>query len=55
MMHYGGPASMPPSAETQAAVELQARVSAMVNAYRVRGHLFAQLDPSASASSLPSS
>ncbi len=37
--------SIPPSAEAQAAVELQARVSAMVNAYRVRGHLFAQLDP----------
>ncbi|MBX3272248.1 MAG: 2-oxoglutarate dehydrogenase E1 component [Sandaracinaceae bacterium] len=28
-----------------AAVENQARVSAMVNSYRVRGHLFANLDP----------
>ncbi|HJL17419.1 MAG TPA: 2-oxoglutarate dehydrogenase E1 component [Sandaracinaceae bacterium LLY-WYZ-13_1] len=34
-----------PSPELEAAVEKQARVSAMVNAYRVRGHLFAQLDP----------
>ncbi len=37
--------TIPPSAETQVAVELQARVSAMINAYRVRGHLFAKLDP----------
>jgi 2-oxoglutarate dehydrogenase E1 component len=40
-----GTATGASSAETQAAVELQARVSAMVNAYRVRGHLFAELDP----------
>ncbi|MGE0786235.1 MAG: 2-oxoglutarate dehydrogenase E1 component [Sandaracinaceae bacterium] len=38
-------ATIPPSADTMAAVALQARVSAMVNAYRVRGHLFADLDP----------
>ena len=44
VMPYG-PATLPPSAEMEAAVELQARVSAMVNAYRVRGHLFANLDP----------
>ena len=37
--------SFVPSAETRTATELQARVSAMVNAYRVRGHLFADLDP----------
>jgi len=37
--------SFAPSAETQTATELQSRVSAMVNAYRVRGHLFADLDP----------
>ncbi len=37
--------SFPPGPETKAATELQARVSAMVNAYRVRGHLFADLDP----------
>ncbi len=45
VMPYGGPATIAPSAATDAAVELQARVSAMVNAYRVRGHLFAKLDP----------
>ncbi len=37
--------TLPPSADMQAAVALQARVSAMVNAYRVRGHIFADLDP----------
>jgi 2-oxoglutarate dehydrogenase E1 component len=55
----GGVFSLPPTAEVvppvagavspasdhETAVEMQARVSAMVNAYRVRGHLFAQLDP----------
>ncbi len=34
-----------PGPETRTATELQSRVSAMVNAYRVRGHLFADLDP----------
>jgi 2-oxoglutarate dehydrogenase E1 component len=34
-----------PGPETRVATELQSRVSAMVNAYRVRGHLFADLDP----------
>ena len=34
-----------PSQNVSEAVQLQARVSAMVNAYRVRGHLFAKLDP----------
>jgi 2-oxoglutarate dehydrogenase E1 component len=34
-----------PGPETRTATELQSRVSAMVNAYRVRGHLFANLDP----------
>jgi 2-oxoglutarate dehydrogenase E1 component len=37
--------SFAPGPETRAATELQSRVSAMVNAYRVRGHLFADLDP----------
>ena len=37
--------SFPPSSELLAATELQARLSAMINAYRVRGHLFANLDP----------
>jgi 2-oxoglutarate dehydrogenase E1 component len=40
-----GRASFPPSSELLAATELQARLSALVNAYRVRGHLFADLDP----------
>lgn len=31
--------------ERLAATEIQSRVSAMVNAFRVRGHLFASLDP----------
>jgi 2-oxoglutarate dehydrogenase E1 component len=38
-------ASFPPSSELLAATELQARLSALINAYRVRGHLFANLDP----------
>jgi 2-oxoglutarate dehydrogenase E1 component len=37
--------SFPPSSEVLAATELQARLSALINAYRVRGHLFADLDP----------
>ncbi len=37
--------SFPPSAELLAANELQARLSALINAYRVRGHLYADLDP----------
>ena len=40
-----GRASFPPSSEVLAATELQARLSALINAFRVRGHLFAQLDP----------
>ncbi len=38
-------ASVPPTREVLAAAELQGRVSALVNAYRVRGHIFADLDP----------
>jgi 2-oxoglutarate dehydrogenase E1 component len=38
-------ASFPPSSEVLVATELQARLSALINAYRVRGHLFANLDP----------
>jgi 2-oxoglutarate dehydrogenase E1 component len=38
-------ATMPPSKEVLAAYELQGRVSALTNAFRVRGHLFATLDP----------
>ncbi|MDH3653133.1 MAG: 2-oxoglutarate dehydrogenase E1 component [Myxococcales bacterium] len=37
--------SFPPSPELLAANELQARLSALINAYRVRGHLYADLDP----------
>ncbi|MFW6067261.1 MAG: 2-oxoglutarate dehydrogenase E1 component [Myxococcota bacterium] len=37
--------SFSPTREVLAANELQGRVSALVNAYRVRGHLFADLDP----------
>ncbi|MBW2402351.1 MAG: 2-oxoglutarate dehydrogenase E1 component [Deltaproteobacteria bacterium] len=37
--------SFPPSSEVLAANELQARLSALINAYRVRGHLYADLDP----------
>jgi len=40
-----GRASFPPSSEVLAATQLQARLSALINAFRVRGHLFAQLDP----------
>jgi 2-oxoglutarate dehydrogenase E1 component len=40
-----GHTSFPPSSEVLAANELQARLSALINAYRVRGHLFANLDP----------
>jgi 2-oxoglutarate dehydrogenase E1 component len=40
-----GRTSFPPSSEVLAANELQARLSALINAYRVRGHLFADLDP----------
>ena len=38
-------ASFPPSSELLAATQLQARLSALINAHRVRGHLFADLDP----------
>ncbi len=34
-----------PSADVLLANELQGRVSALVNAYRVRGHIYADLDP----------
>ena len=37
--------TFPPSSELLAANELQGRVSALINAFRVRGHLFAELDP----------
>ncbi len=37
--------SFAPGPETRTATELQRRVSAMVNAYRARGHLVADLDP----------
>jgi 2-oxoglutarate dehydrogenase E1 component len=37
--------SFMPGPDTRTATELQSRVSAMVNSYRVRGHLFADLDP----------
>ena len=37
--------SFAPSSELLAATELQARLTALINAYRVRGHLFANLDP----------
>jgi 2-oxoglutarate dehydrogenase E1 component len=40
-----GRTSFPPSSEVLAANELQARLSALINAYRVRGHLFANYDP----------
>ena len=40
-----GRTSFPPTSEVLAATELQARLSALINAYRVRGHLFADLDP----------
>jgi 2-oxoglutarate dehydrogenase E1 component len=41
----GRTTAFPPSAEVMTATELQARVAALVNAYRVRGHLYANLDP----------
>lgn len=40
-----GRASFPPTAEVLNANVLQGRVSALTNAYRVRGHLYANLDP----------
>ncbi|MEM6960130.1 MAG: thiamine pyrophosphate-dependent enzyme, partial [Myxococcota bacterium] len=45
--------SFPPTHDVLAANELQGRVSALVNAYRVRGHLFADLDPLRLQSQLP--
>jgi 2-oxoglutarate dehydrogenase E1 component len=36
---------MPPSQDVLVATELQGRLSALINAYRVRGHLYAELDP----------
>ena len=42
---FAPPSTIAPSDAVGAAVQLQARVSAMVNSYRVRGHLFADLDP----------
>ncbi len=38
-------ASFPPSSEVLTATDLQARLTALINAHRVRGHLFANLDP----------
>jgi len=46
-------ASFPPSSEVLAATELQARLSALINAHRVRGHLFANLDPLGLSRKLP--
>ena len=40
-----GRTSFPPTMEMLQATELQARLSALVNAYRVRGHLYAKIDP----------
>ncbi|MEZ4329354.1 MAG: 2-oxoglutarate dehydrogenase E1 component [Polyangiales bacterium] len=40
-----GRPSFPPTGEMLAATQLQARLSALINAYRVRGHLYAKLDP----------
>jgi len=37
--------SLPPSQDVLVATELQGRLSALINAYRVRGHLYADLDP----------
>lgn len=37
--------SFPPGPDTLQATELQDRVTALINAYRSRGHLFADLDP----------
>jgi 2-oxoglutarate dehydrogenase E1 component len=39
------PKGVTPSADVLLANELQGRVSALVNAYRVRGHIYADLDP----------
>ncbi len=39
------PATAAPSADALLVSELQGRVSALVNAYRVRGHVYANLDP----------
>lgn len=39
------PPSFQPTGDLMIATELQGRVSALINAFRVRGHLFAQLDP----------
>ena len=38
-------ASFPPSTEVLTATDLQARLTALINAHRVRGHLFANVDP----------
>ncbi len=40
-----GRPSFAPSGDLMLATELQGRVSALINAFRVRGHLFAELDP----------
>ena len=40
-----GRPSFPPTSEMLAATHLQARLSALINAYRVRGHLYAKMDP----------
>ena len=40
-----GRGSVPPTDAVLAGYELQGRVSALMNAYRVRGHLYAKLDP----------
>ncbi len=37
--------TLPPSDAVRAATQLQGRVSALINAYRVRGHNYADLDP----------
>jgi 2-oxoglutarate dehydrogenase E1 component len=43
--HVPGRPSFPPTSEMLAATHLQARLSALINAYRVRGHLYAKMDP----------
>ncbi|MBW2461017.1 MAG: 2-oxoglutarate dehydrogenase E1 component, partial [Deltaproteobacteria bacterium] len=40
-----GQGSVPPTDAVLAGYELQGRVTALMNAYRVRGHLYARLDP----------
>jgi 2-oxoglutarate dehydrogenase E1 component len=45
--------SFPTSDDFMTAATLQGRVSALVNAFRVRGHVFAQLDPLGLASPVP--